>query len=86
MVILKHRFQKFVTAQRKNMDLLDETINFYQSTHTELDTCINTFRNSNSNGPLEGINRKIKFLKRGCYGFSNIEYFFKRLIVSLHRN
>ena len=27
--------------------------------------------------PLEGINRKIKSLKRDYYGFSNIEYFFK---------
>ena len=32
-----------------------------------------------TSGPLEGINRKIKSLKRSCYGFSNIEYFFKRI-------
>ncbi|MBA2914747.1 transposase [Limosilactobacillus frumenti] len=28
------------------------------------------------NGPLEGINRKIKVLKRSCYGFPNQEFFF----------
>ncbi|QGF39972.1 hypothetical protein LG045_01910 [Limosilactobacillus gastricus] len=36
----------------------------------------------NSNDPLEGIIRKIKALRCGCYGFSNIEYFFKRINFS----
>ena len=84
-------YQNIVMAiKERNVDLLDETINSYQTTHTELDTCINTFKKNlrfiknsikfeYSNGPLEGINRKIKSLKRSCYGFSNIEYFFKRI-------
>ena len=32
-----------------------------------------------SNGPLEGINRKIKTLKRTCYGFANQKFFFLRI-------
>ena len=75
-----------MSIKEKNMDLLDETINSYQSTLTELDTfkknrrfIKNSIKFEYSNGPLEGINRKIKSLKRGCYGFSNIEYFFKRI-------
>ncbi|MEY8295294.1 transposase, partial [Limosilactobacillus caviae] len=26
-------------------------------------------------GPLEGINRRIKTLKRSCYGFANQQFF-----------
>ena len=29
--------------------------------------------------PLEGINRKIKTLKRTCYGFANQKFFFLRI-------
>ncbi|WP_188358134.1 transposase, partial [Limosilactobacillus caviae] len=32
-----------------------------------------------SNGPLEGINRRIKTLKRSCYGFANQQFFFLRI-------
>ncbi|WP_188358140.1 transposase, partial [Limosilactobacillus caviae] len=34
-----------------------------------------------SNGPLEGINRRIKTLKRSCYGFTQInnQFFFLRI-------
>ncbi len=33
-----------------------------------------------STGPLEGINNKIKTLKRQAYGFRDIEYFKLRLL------
>ena len=34
---------------------------------------------SYSNGSIEGINRKIKELKRHCYGFRNLNNFFNRI-------
>ncbi|WP_283601728.1 transposase [Ligilactobacillus aviarius] len=36
-----------------------------------------------SNGPIEGINCKIKELKRHCYGFRNLNNFLIALIVFL---
>jgi len=36
-----------------------------------------------STGPLEGLNNKIKTLKRQAYGFLNIEYF-KLKLYALH--
>lgn len=62
----------------------------YQTTKTEMDTTIftlhknlkaviNSVKYDFSNGPLEGINRKIKVLKRSCYGFSNQKFFFLRI-------
>lgn len=76
-------------AQR-DKDLLQAVLNDYQTTNTEMDTTIQTLKkhqkaviNSTqyefSNGPLEGINRKIKTLKRTCYGFANQAFFFLRI-------
>ncbi|MBB1085369.1 transposase, partial [Limosilactobacillus fastidiosus] len=61
--------------------LLQAVLQNYQTTNTEMDTTISTLRKNQqavinstkyefSNGPLEGINRKIKTLKRTCYGFA----------------
>ena len=38
-----------------------------------------------STGPLEGINNKIKTMKRQSYGFRNREYF-KLKILAIHRS
>ncbi|WP_211321980.1 transposase, partial [Companilactobacillus formosensis] len=40
---------------------------------------LNSGKYSYSNGPLEGINRKIKALKRGCFGFKNQMHLFMRI-------
>ncbi len=37
------------------------------------------FKHRISNGPVEGLNNKIKTLKRSVYGFRNMEYFKLRL-------
>ena len=34
-----------------------------------------------SNGPVEGINRRIKSLKRSCFGFRNLDNFRKRIAL-----
>ncbi|WP_081580191.1 transposase [Liquorilactobacillus vini] len=34
-----------------------------------------------SNGPIKGINRKIKALKRIHYGFKNIDHFYARILL-----
>ena len=51
-----------------------------------MDTAVSTLKrnthyvkNGYSNGPIEGINRKIKELKRHCYGFRNLNNFFNRI-------
>ncbi|MFK5219956.1 penicillin-binding transpeptidase domain-containing protein, partial [Lactococcus cremoris] len=39
-----------------------------------------------SNGPIEGVNRLIKSLKRSCFGFKNQLNFFKRTNSVLQAN
>lgn len=81
-----------ITLALKNKDIttLNEVLDSYERTNTEMDTTIRTFRKNRiylinsvtskySNGPLEGINRKIKLLKRSCYGFANQQFFFLRI-------
>jgi transposase len=41
----------------------------------------NYFIQRNSSGFVEGLNNKVKVLKRRCYGLSNVTKLFKRLIL-----
>lgn len=84
-------YQTILTAiKQRNVGQLATLIDHYQRNRTNMDTVMNTFRKNrqailnacqckNSNGPLEGINRKIKTLKRNCYGFRNLNNFFNRI-------
>ena len=74
----------------RNTELLKAVLQDYRTTNTEMDTTIYTLKKNRqavinstkyefSNGPLEGINRKIKALKRTCYGFVNQKFFFLRI-------
>lgn len=76
--------------QEGDTTALKELINHYQPTRSEMDVVISTFRKNwqgiknaccyqYSNGPLEGIIRKIKQLKRGCFGFKNLAHLFIRI-------
>lgn len=79
---------------QKDTSTLEDFLNTYQKTNTEMDIAITTLRkykkymlNSTrynySNGPIEGLNRKIKALKRNCYGFRNQLNFFTRIQLIL---
>ena len=43
----------------------------------------NYFKSRNNSGFVEGINNKIKVMKRRCYGISNIKHFFQRVFLDL---
>ena len=86
-------YQKLLTAIRhRQAKNLGKLFNTYQPTHSAMDTAITTFKKnyeavlnscrlSYSNGPIEGINRKIKTLKRIGYGFRNLTNFFNRIAL-----
>lgn len=74
----------------QNTRKLWRIIDTYQSCGTAMDTAITTLKknrrgvlaataSSRSNGPIEGINRLIKSLKRSCFGFNNQTNFFNRI-------
>ena len=47
---------------------------------THLESILNYYDHPITTGPLEGINNKIKVLKRAAYGFRDMEYFKLRIL------
>ena len=48
---------------------------------THLDGICNYFRNRTTNGVMEGINNRIKLIKRQAYGFVNFDNFRERILA-----
>jgi len=47
------------------------------------DNITNYFINRNTSGFVEGLNNKLKVIKRRCYGILNIKHFFQRIYLDL---
>lgn len=70
----------------KNVHETSQLLDEYHSQHNQMDVVIQTLKHvlnsltyPYSNGPIEGLNRKIKDLKLHCYGFRNMTNFFRRI-------
>ena len=84
--ILENRLTK--TIRERLIDVLEN----YRRSGQNMDTVIPTLKKNMtavlnsveydfSNGPVEGINRRIKSLKRSCFGFRNLDNFRKRIAL-----
>jgi len=69
--------QKVETSQLTCFDPFLTTLDTY------LDEITNYFLHRHNSGFVEGINNKIKVLKRRCYGLLNLDHFFQRLFLDL---
>ena len=68
--------QRLVMNYQPNGSAMDTVIRTIQKNYLGIrNACLYEY----SNGPLEGVNRKIKELKRSCYGFKNLAHFFIRI-------
>ena len=56
---------------------------FLTTLHNHLDEITNYFINRLNSGFVEGLNNKIKVLKRRCYGLFNLNRLFQRLFLDL---
>lgn len=56
---------------------------FLKLLDTWLDLITNYFINRPSSGFIEGLNNKLKVLKRRCYGLRNVVRLFQRLTLDL---
>lgn len=56
---------------------------FFTTLDTYLDQITNYFLHRDSSGFVEGLNNKIKVLKRRCYGLLNPDHLFQRLFLDL---
>jgi transposase len=56
---------------------------FLTTLDTYLDEITNYFLHRDTSGFVEGLNNKIKVLKRRCYGLLNLDHLFQRLFLDL---
>ena len=56
---------------------------FLQTLDTWRDEITTYFLNRHNSGFVEGLNNKIKVLKRRCYGIFNLPHLFQRLFLDL---
>ncbi|UWP41201.1 transposase [Ligilactobacillus ruminis] len=78
--------------KEKNRERLIDVLENYCRSGQNMDTAISTLKKNMtavlnsveydfSNGPVEGINRRIKSLKCSCVGFRNLDNFRKRIAL-----
>jgi transposase len=74
-----------ITAWRKDVEASELTCfdPFLTTLDNHLDEITNYFRHRHSSGFVEGLNNKIKVLKRRCYGLFNLDHFFQRLFLDM---
>jgi transposase len=71
----KLHFKEWLNRAQKIFSEVTTTI------RNHLDGICNYFRTRTTSGPMEGINNRIKLIKRQAYGFVNFENFRKRLLA-----
>ena len=79
-------------AQVKIDDWIDEVIksgltcfnNFLSTLDTRMCEIVNYFINRQTSGFVEGLNNKIKVIKRRCYGILNVKHLFQRIHLDLN--
>lgn len=59
--------------------------NFLSTIETYMEEIVNYFIHRDSSGFVEGLNNKIKVIKRRCYGILNTDYLFQRIFLDISR-
>ena len=73
-----HRWQRMVEAS--GLTCFDP---FLKLLDTWLDPIANYFRQRQTSGFVEGLNNKLKVLKRRCFGIYNLRHLFQRITLDL---
>jgi len=77
----KRRLEKWMAkVKRSGLNGFDT---FLTTLHNWFDEIVNYFTLRLNSGFVEGLNNKIKTLKRRCYGLSNVKSLFQRLYLDL---
>jgi len=77
----KHKINRWIRrVQNSGLTCFNSFINTLIKYKNEI---ANYFIGKNSSGFAEGINNKIKVIKRRCYGINNIEHLFQRIFLDI---
>lgn len=77
----KHRFNHWMAVVKKSG--LSELDTFVKTLKKHKIQISNYFTHRHSSGFVEGLNTKIKCLKRRCYGLTQVAHFFQRIYLDL---
>lgn len=77
----KRKIQSWIRQVKKSGLRCFNTFLFTLVEH--LEDITNYFHNRHTSGFVEGLNNKIKVLKRRCYGICNIKHLFQRIYLDL---
>ena len=67
-------------VKKSGLDCFDS---FLKTLDERMEEITNYFVDRHSSGFVEGLNNKIKVIKRRCYGILNVGHFFQRLFIDL---
>ncbi len=88
---LRDIFESQITADKAFWKLVDWTESFYkyfpnssQTIKRWIDEIVAYFDNRTTQGAVEGINQKIKLIKRRAYGLTNFGNFRRRVLLNWH--
>lgn len=80
----KRKIKQWISnVQKSGLTCFDTFIKTFRKLWNEI---INYFINRLNSGFVEGLNNKIKVLKRRCYGIFNVENLFQRISIDLAGN
>ena len=77
----KRKIESWINRVRKSGLSCFNT--FLETLTRRMDEITNYFRNRNTSGFVEGLNNKIKVIKRRCYGIFNVDHLFQRIYLDL---
>ena len=78
----RQALRRWMTAVKNSgLECFDK---FLATLEHRMDIITNYFTNRTSSGWVEGLNNKIKVLKRRCYGLRNLPNLFRRIWLDLH--
>ena len=84
-IISHHDVKALNELLEKNLnDLPTELHHAHQTLKKHYNEVVVSLQTTLSNGPLEGINNKIKVIKRTAYGFRNFNHFRLRILLAVH--
>lgn len=77
----KHQLKSWIRSVKKTgLTCYDK---FIRTLESRMEEVLNYFIQRHSSGFVEGLNNKVKVLKRRCYGILSVESLFRRLFLDL---
>ena len=77
----QHRFERWqAKVEQSDLTCFDKFLRTLENWREEI---LNYFKKRFNSGFVEGLNNKIKTIKRRCYGLTDVQHVFQRIFLDL---